>query len=230
MFTRHAALFSVTFLAASILSPPALSPEEPRSTWVGSAHAAVSIAYSLEQLVDESDRAVLVVPTERRYQWEEVAGSRRIVTYTRLAVRDTVFRRILARRDTTRPEKKALWVRTLGGQVGRIGQHVGGEARLQVGEENLVFLTRSRHGTLVVTGMAQGQYPVARTKTGDPKTDPKQPAPKARLKLSRSIGTILPQRKRGTPALKQLGGIELHEAIRRIREVKRARDAAKQAP
>ncbi len=230
MSPRRATLVSVTFLAAWLLSPMALSLDEPRSEWVGCADAAISIAYSLEQLVDESDRAVVVVPTERRHQWEEVAGSRRIVTYTRIEVRDTVFKRTQARRGAPPPEKKTLWVRTLGGQVGRIGQHVGGEAQLQIGEENLLFLTLSKHGALVVTGMAQGQYPIARAKTGGPKADPNQPPPKARLQLSRSMGTILPRRKRGLPALKQLVGIELHEAIRRIREVKRARDAAKKAP
>jgi len=213
-----------------IVSPTTPSIGEPKAAWIGSAQAAVSIAYSLEQLVDESDRAVVVVPKERRYQWEEVAGSRRIVTYTQLEVRDTVFSRTQTRQGAPPPTTKQLWVRTLGGQVGRIGQHVGGEARLQLGEENLLFLARSRHGTLVVTGMAQGQYPVARAKTGGTKTHPNQPPPKVRLRLSRSLGTILPQRKRGLAALKQLAGIELHEAIRRIREVKRARDAAKKKP
>jgi hypothetical protein len=70
------------------------------------------------------------------------------VTYTRIVVRETV----------AGPRESAVWVRTLGGEVGEIGQRVDGEASLEVGKPSLLFLERMGKGNFAVTARAQGQF------------------------------------------------------------------------
>ncbi len=60
---------------------------------------------------------------EQRSQWEELGGARRIVTYTRLSIDRPV---------AGQPDGE-IWVRTLGGAVGDIGQQVSGDAQLKIG-------------------------------------------------------------------------------------------------
>jgi hypothetical protein len=82
-----------------------------------------------------------------------VGSSRRIVTYLQVQVSQPI--------DGRPPPETTLVVRTLGGTVGEIGQLVHGEARLELGEQALVFLAAGRDGVLGVTGMAQGHYPLS---------------------------------------------------------------------
>src|SRR5690606_26012643 len=114
------------------------------------AEAAVSVAYTLEELVDSAPTAVLARAVAQESRWEEIAGSRRIVTYTSLALEDGIYGEA----------KASLRVRTLGGVVGKVGQQVSGEASFRIGERAVVFLSATRSGTLVVAGAAQGHFPV----------------------------------------------------------------------
>jgi len=170
------------------------------------AQAAISIAYSLEELVDASPQVVVAKALEHRSIWETVADSRRIVTYTKLQVVERVYGK----------SDKTLWVRTLGDAIGRIGQHVGGEAEFHVGRRSLVFLMQTQDGTLVVTGAAQGHFPVVPPKKeGEPTT----------VRLSHAMGKVLPRRGPSIPVQAQLGGKQLDQAIAKIRQTKRERDA-----
>jgi len=116
------------------------------------AEASVSIALSLDELLEASELAVVAVATERRSRWEKVGSSKRIVTYTKIEVT----------RSAWGTASSPLWVRTLGGVVGKIGQYVSGEARIALGSSSLLFLRRSADEPWVVTGRAQGHYPVVK--------------------------------------------------------------------
>lgn len=155
----------------------------------GDAHAAVSILMTLDELVATSSRVVVAEPIERTSRWEELGGGRRIVTYTRLAIDETVAGG--ARSD--------VWVRTLGGSVDKIGQHVAGEASFTLGEKTLVFL-EDVDGATVVTGMAQGHYRLAEV-DGD-----------VVLKPSPDSGTLLPRKGPSIAARELLVGARLDRA------------------
>ena len=127
-------------LAAAIVSIPlALATlEVPRAI------ASVVRPQSLEELVDRSRVVVVALPTERTSVWE----SGRIVTYTRVTVSERV----------AGDAEPSLWVRTLGGEVGDLGQHVDGEATLTIGTPTLLFLEAAGAGTYAVAARAQGQF------------------------------------------------------------------------
>jgi hypothetical protein len=206
------------FALALALALPAFTamgtPDGPRP-----ASAAVSIQLSLDELVGHATFVVLATPMERHSAWEELPGGRRIVTYTRMSVE----------RSVTGQAGNEVWVRTLGGTVGRIGQHVSGEARFTMGERSVVFLSRV-DGAVVVTGLAQGHYPVL--------ADPEPAAPvrapaaaskiaSARLRASPELGTILPRRGPAIGAHEQLVGATLEAAIDAISRARKAQDARK---
>jgi len=111
---------------------------------VRTALASVVRPQSLDDLVDRSLTVVVVVPEEQRSVWE----GGRIVTYTRV----TVIERVAGDAEGT------LWVRTLGGEVGELGQRVDGEATFAVGTPTLVFLERGVVGAYAVAARAQGQF------------------------------------------------------------------------
>ncbi len=166
------------------------------------AHAAVSILMSLDELCGHSARVVLAEPVERTSRWEELAGGRRIVTSTRLVVEETL---------AGEPESE-VWVRTLGGRVDKIGQHVAGEATFTIGERSVVFLERAGEAT-VVTGMAQGHYRLAE-KEGE-----------VVLRPSPDAGTLLPRRGPAVAAREILVGARLAKATDAIREAWKRRGA-----
>src|SRR5262249_20700473 len=115
--------FAVAIPAAVALDPgaPLRSPAEAR--------AAVSILLSLDELVGASSYVVVGTGVERYSQWEELAGGRRIVTYTRVQIE----------RPVVGNPGSEIWVRTLGGAVGKIGQSVSGEAQIAIGKKALFF-------------------------------------------------------------------------------------------
>jgi hypothetical protein len=175
------------------------------------AEAAVSIAYTLEELIDQSPWAAVVVAQERVSRWEEFGGSRRIVTYTRVAVQAGIYGKGL---------EQEAWVRSLGGAVDRIGQQVSGQADLKLKERALVFLVRTRDGALVVSGAAQGHFPITEA---DADTE-RAPRP-ARLGPSPSLGKILAREGPSISVHEVLIGLTPKAAIAKIREVKAHRDA-----
>lgn len=173
----------------------------------GEAQAAVAVAYTLEQLVAESPLALFAEAAEQKSEWAFVAGSKRIVTYTRLQPVESIYG----------PAVGELWVRTLGGVVGRIGQQVSGEAAFMRGERAVVFLTRSTDDAWVVTGMGQGHYPLRAR--ADDSTD-------LRLAPSPLVGTLLDRSRKRRTAQSALVGLPLRDALSAIRAAKGGPDGA----
>ena len=115
------------------------------------AQASVSRAVPLETLTTRSQHVVLGEPLDSYCVWERIGARKHIVTYTRVRAHE-----LLAGAD---PKADELLVRTLGGQVGDLGEMVHGEAVLQIGHRSVVFVMPSQDA-LAVTAMAQGHYPL----------------------------------------------------------------------
>ncbi len=156
---------------ASLLAVPPLLTLSPGAPLRGPApaEASISVLLSLDELVAASTFVVVGTPGERRSQWEETPSGKRIVTYTTLKVD----------RSITGSAGSEIVVRTLGGTVGDIGQAVSGEAQLARGSKAVLFLMK-RGDVTMVTGMAQGHFPVVNDDKGV-----------ARLKASPDVGTTL---------------------------------------
>jgi hypothetical protein len=116
------------------------------------AHAGLARPIALSELVRTSRHSVVGIPREAFSRWEVIGRGRRIVTHTRLGVDRLV--------SGAQVPDGELWVRTIGGRVGNIGQVVEGEAVLRLGERALVFVTPSPDSVLHVTALAQGHYPL----------------------------------------------------------------------
>jgi hypothetical protein len=137
------------------------------------AHATISAAAGLDDLVRSATAVAVVTPVEQRAAWE----GNRIVTMTRVRVDRLVAGHLPAE----------VRVRTHGGNVGRIGQIVEGQATFTVGEASLVFLrphvdpaTNAPSDLYVVVAGGQGQFPIA---TGDGKP--------SRLVRSSNVGALV---------------------------------------
>ncbi|WP_438002590.1 hypothetical protein WME89_26840 [Sorangium sp. So ce321] len=179
------------------------------------AQAAVSVQLSLEELVSRAAYVVVATATEQRSQWEELGGSRRIVTYTRLSVDRPV---------AGQPDGE-IWVRTLGGVVGDIGQQVSGDAQLKIGGQAMVFLSRAG-SALVVAGMAQGHYPVVDGEDGRRVAGAPRVAVR-RLAASPDGGTVLPRPGPAISAREQLVGATLDAAVDAVSRAWKASHAQK---
>src|SRR4051812_46114790 len=120
---------------------------------VSTAHASSFVELTLGELVAASTVVVRATPLDASSVWEDSEGGRgrRIVTYTRVHVEEIL---------DGRAEPSELWVRTLGGQVGDIGQHVDGEAVLVPAQQGVLFLRGRVDGTHSVVGMGQGHFPL----------------------------------------------------------------------
>jgi hypothetical protein len=158
------------------------------------AGATVARALSLQDLLRASRQRVLVTPVDQSALWERLGGRRRIVTYTVLRVDDDV--------DGRSAVGGELAVRTLGGQVGDIGQVVHGEAAFVPGERSTVFLEELGRGVYAVTGMAQGQYPTWPDEDGA-----------ERLHMSPHVGPLV---RPGDAAVLRLHGQKLGDVRRMI--------------
>jgi hypothetical protein len=150
--------------------------------------ASVSRAVSIAELTRASHQVLVGDPVEASSRWETTDGQRRIVTYTRVLVNESV----LGSGDTE------LMVRTLGGRVGKIGQIVHGEAALRVNERSLLFLHGADSGVVRVTAMAQGHYRLSADDRGI-----------KRLRPSPHLGHLL---KAQGAAVQRLEGRTLREA------------------
>jgi hypothetical protein len=200
-------LIAACLVGAAALAVSADAPFEG----VPRAEAAVVVAHTLPELVKRSPHVVVAKAVERRSLWEVAAGSKRIVTYTKLEVQDVIYGK----------PGKTVWVRTLGGAVGRIGQQVAGEARFQLKHRSIVFLFPTADGKTVVTGAAQGHFPLKRPKAkGGPAT----------VKLSRSLGKVLPRRGPSISVQERLMHKRLDDAIADIRAAKTQLDALHKKP
>ncbi len=164
------------------------------------ARGSVSVLMTLDELVGFADSVVVATPVDRTSRWENLPTGKRIVTYTRLSIDETILG----------TPKSEVVVRTLGGAVDNIGQSVSGEAQLVKDQRALVFLSEIDDGNggtaTIVTGMAQGHFPLDETGA----------APK--LKPSPDRGGLLPRRGPSMPAADVLVGQSLSDARARIVE------------
>lgn len=191
-------LLSLLVGAGALAGIPAAGPLAPAE-----AHASVSILMSLDELVGLSTDVVVATARERVSVWEELAGGRRIVTYTRLSIDKALVG----------GASGDVWVRTLGGAVGRIGQQVAGEAAIAIDSTSLLFLARV-DGVVVVTGLAQGHYPIVADKDGA-----------RRLTPSPDGGTLLPRRGPIVTARERLIGATVDGAAEAVLQTRKALDA-----
>jgi len=136
---------------------------------------------SVKDLTDNSRAVLLGEPVEAYSEWATIGEQRRIVTYTRVLLREAVL---------GTPESEVM-VQTLGGRVGKIGQLVHGEAALRVNEPSLLFIQDSSAGVTRVTAMAQGHYRLISDAQGI-----------ARLKLSPRLAALLPSKTAAVERLK----------------------------
>lgn len=194
---RKAALL----LASVLLVPPALtlSADHPM-TGVAAAEASVSILLGLDELLTPSTYVIVGTAGEKKCRWEEIGGSRRIVTYTLIQVDTAVVGSPGA----------SVWVRTLGGSVGDVGQLVSGEAQIAAGSKSVLFLQK-RGSVHVVTGMAQGHFPLVADDKGV-----------VRLRTSPDAGVLLPAPGPSVSARSRLVGKSLSAALSVIRDAGRA--------
>ena len=139
------------FAITSLLLVPAITSLSPDAPYLGPppAEASVSVLMSLDEMVAASTSVVVGTAAEKKSQWEELAGGKRIVTYTKIKID----------RSLAGSAGSEVWVRTLGGAVDKIGQAVSGEAQIATGSKSVLFLMK-RGDVTVVTGMAQGHFPV----------------------------------------------------------------------
>jgi len=201
-------------LSLALLAAAAVTLLGPTDGGLGlrPARASVAVAYELDELVDLAALAVVARASERHSQWERVAGSRRIVTYTKLDLLETIYRRAKQQPEA----RQTVWVRTLGGVVGHIGQQVGGQPRLRLGQRALLFLMPSDGSAMVVAGAAQGHFPVR---------EPVVEGARAQLELSPALAMLV-SRKHGRDTVQRtLRGADLADAVDLIRATKLRRDA-----
>jgi hypothetical protein len=135
--------------------------------FAGGAGADVSTAVLFDELVGDADAVVVATPVEAHGAWE----SGRIYTYTRVRLETVIAGHVS---DT-------IWIRTMGGVVGTIGQIVEGEPSLTVGRPTLLFLSAHRNETFQVTARAQGQFSILPDGRGS-----------QRLKSARALSQLVP--------------------------------------
>lgn len=162
------------------------------------AAASIARALSLRELAKASERCLVGTALAADSRFEHVGGRRRIVTYTRLRVDELV---------RGPDDGSELWVRTLGGKVGDVGQVVHGEAMLLLGQPALLFLAALGDGVLAPTAMAQGHYPIVADKAGE-----------RRILASPRLAELL-----GEGAAKELVGRRASEARELVRKAWDAR-------
>jgi hypothetical protein len=186
-----ALLFAVARRRRGLRRAGALGPQERRRRAGGAAiggamavlsllvareaAASVSIMVQFEELLQKSTAVAVVTPTEQRGVWEDG----RIVSYTHVRI----DRRVAGALEGD------LWLRSLGGSVGRIGQMVEGQPTFETGKPSLVFLrnhadgnTGAPVGAWTVVEAAQGQYPVVAGEPGKP----------ARVASAKDVGALVP--------------------------------------
>jgi hypothetical protein len=180
-------------LAAFAAGTLTLSPEGGLGLGT-EASASVAILMSLDELTESSTDVVVGTPVEQKSQWEDLPSGRRIVTYTRVVVDESL----------SSGSRSEVWVRTLGGKVGRIGQQVSGEADIALDHRALFFLADADDGAghpiTVVVGMAQGHFPLDESGA--------EPV----LRPSPDAGLLLPRRGPSISAREVLVGKRLGEA------------------
>ncbi|MCK6548220.1 hypothetical protein L6R52_20390 [Myxococcota bacterium] len=122
------------------------------------AHATVMIPLSIEDLAVKSAAVVRARVLSSEAAWD--TQKQRIYTTTTLEVLDPIHAKSELPRQIT--------IRTLGGEVGKIGMKVSGTEKFTLNEEVVVFVRRDPVVTTAfqVIGMSQGKYHVEREASG----------------------------------------------------------------
>jgi hypothetical protein len=165
----------------------------------GPANAGVARPVALRDLVRESRWVIVGTSTEAVSRWEQVGKSQRIVTYHRIRIDRTL--------GSKAPSESEVWIRTLGGRVGNVGQIVHGEATVVRGEGAVLFLAPDKDGILGVTAMSQGHFPL----TSDAKGV-------QRLAVSPRLSHLVGN---GPSAVRRLVGRSIVEADELVKRVER---------
>jgi hypothetical protein len=116
------------------------------------AQATLVSGLTLAQLVTRSTHIVVLTALDASSLYADLSGHRRIVTDVRARVED-----VLAKSSPQAPE---LTLRTLGGNIGHVGQLVLGQPVLSLGSSDVAFVKRGADGRYWFVGMAQGHYPL----------------------------------------------------------------------
>jgi hypothetical protein len=149
---RFRARLGSTFIAAAFAV--ALQVVPPGSWSIPEAQAHSFIEVSIDVLAQRAQRVIVATPADSMSTWESTDGGNRIVTYHRVQVQS----------DIVGGGDSEVWVRRLGGVVGKVGQLVHGAAPLHTGQTVLLFLSKRQDGTFSVIDMEQGCFPVIKTK------------------------------------------------------------------
>lgn len=122
------------------------------------AGATTVIPMSVERLTRASSEVVRARAVQSWSAWNSTHT--RIFTYTRFAL----LQRLKGQTPST------FVVKQMGGSAGGYSQHVAGVRHFATGEETLLFLhpSQAADGTLVVTGLMQGNFRVTRSASGEP--------------------------------------------------------------
>ncbi|MEI9941175.1 MAG: hypothetical protein WDO69_28490 [Pseudomonadota bacterium] len=118
----------------------------------GIAQATLLRGLNLRDLTTRSQHVLLLTPLASQCSSVALGGRQVIVTDTSARVDDVIER--------VRPSSSTVVVRTLGGVLNGAGLLVHGQAQLSIGAACVAFLTSSNDGSLWVTGMAQGHFPL----------------------------------------------------------------------
>lgn len=188
-------------LAATLLAAHAVPSFLVTFAGESRAEAMTARAATLRELVTLADLVVEGTPEESKSLWEEIpGGGRRIVTYSRVSVSQVVYG----------AGQSDVWVRTLGGTVGNVGQRVEGESVLVPGERAVFFLKKRDDGTHAVAEMSQGHYLV------------KQADGAQRLHPSPHLGHLVKSDKSSPLARELLVGKAIDDASALIRAERKA--------
>jgi hypothetical protein len=119
--------------------------------------ATTIVPMSLEKLTASSTDVVEARAIDARSAWD--SDGKMIYTYTRFAIRRTL--------KGTAPN--VITVKQMGGHAGGYTQKVSGVTHWQPGDEAVLFLQPStmNDGTLIVTGLVQGNFRMLREPSGE---------------------------------------------------------------
>jgi hypothetical protein len=163
----------------------------------GRASATLVRGLTLTALTRKSQAAAVGVALDARSHFVELGGQRRIVTDTRLGIRDAFFG----------GPGSELMVRTLGGRADGVGELVSGQPELELGRAALLFLLEGPDSIHHVVGMAQGHFPLQTDERGQERLRPSPRLPR--------IANF------ADSAVKRLSGLELALARHLVLEARR---------
>lgn len=152
------------------------------------ASASVQIAVLFDDLVRDSSAVCVFTGLEQKTAWEDG----RIYTHTRVRCDRALAGDV--------KQGQEVWIRTMGGIVGDVGQSVSGEAIFGAGYTSIAFL-RPAAGAYEVTARAQGHFPL--TKDTD--------KPKRALR-SPDVGAVLPVSSVAEARVRQLARAPMTDA------------------